>query len=200
MIKLSVYILDDEPDAISRIQFLLKKYDLFRIIGTECSPVRAIPIIKSNRPDVLFIDIEMPEFSGFDVLEKIIDESYKPLVIFVTAYDKYAIRAIKKSAFDYLLKPIDRDEMDALIGKLSQIVLREDGVLKRAISSLTTRESEIFDCLRRGKSSREISLILNIAINTVDTHRRRILRKLNLSSTKEILLHFPLSDLHQREA
>lgn len=187
-----VFILDDEADAVSRMEILLGDREMLRICGSETNPELAIPLIRSLRPDLLFLDVEMPGFTGFEVLEKVRSNDYRPVVIFVTAYDKYAIQAIKASAMDYILKPVDPDELRQALDKY----LSEKGPLRQqqfpGIEKLTPREREIFKLLRSGQRSKQIAEVLNISKNTVDTHRRRILKKLGLSSTLEIHLNDPV--------
>lgn len=192
MIKYSVFILDDEPDSISRLQYLLKKYQVFRISGTETDPAKAIPLIRSIRPDILMLDIEMPGFSGFDILDKVKDSSYNPVAVFVTGFIEYALKAIRESAFDYILKPVDHEELDAVVNKILNYIPVKKGALKSVSDRLTDREQEIFELLRKGLTSRDIAEALNISKNTVDTHRRRILKRLELSSTTELILKYPL--------
>lgn len=113
MIK--VFILDDEPSACIILQSLVEKLCDGVDIRTETSPNAAVPIIEDFRPDILFLDIEMHNQSGFDVLNQVSVPAMQ--VIFTTAFEKYAIKAIKFSALDYLLKPIDRFELEAAINR-----------------------------------------------------------------------------------
>ena len=192
MRSFSVFILDDDPDAVTRMEFLLRRYDYIKIVGKETFPERAIPLIKSNKPDLIIIDIEMPGHSGFEVIEQVRDTNYCPKVIFVTAHDKYAIKAIKESVFDYLLKPVDPGELNETLLKYLNIFKGETGDIEDIIRLLTRREAEIFNFLRQGCTSKGISECLNISKNTVDTHRRRILKKLDIKSTTRIHLLYPL--------
>jgi two-component system LytT family response regulator len=103
-----VLIVDDEPVARTRIRRLLRGTPDVEIVG-ECEDGRsAVESIQQLRPDVVFLDIQMPEMDGFDTLAAV-PESAQPLVVFVTAYDEYALRAFEVHAFDYLLKPFDSD-------------------------------------------------------------------------------------------
>ena len=192
MRSFGVFILDDDPDAVTRMEFLLRKYDFIKIVGKETFPKKAIPLIKSNKPDLIIIDIEMPGCSGFEVIEQVRDRNYSPNVVFVTAYDKYAVQAIKESVFDYLLKPVDPDELNETLLKYLNKFKGDTGDIENAIRLLTRREAEIFNFLRQGCTSREISGRLNISKNTVDTHRRKILKKLDIKSTTRIHLLYPL--------
>ena len=183
------YLVDDDIQSIERMEILIKQLSNFRIVGKETNPKKAISFISSLRPDIIFLDIEMPGLSGIDLVEKIIKNDFKPVIIFVTGFDKYAIQAIKKSAFDYLLKPVSfkelKNTLNRLINNIDKSNIQE---INNLISKLTKREIEIYNLLKEGKTSKEISQILNISVETSNTHRRRIINKLGLKSTKEILL------------
>ena len=103
-------IVDDEKDAVETLKIILKEYcQEVEIIDTAETAIEAIKSILKNKPDLVFLDVEMPHGNGFDVLEGLEKRDFK--VIFTTAYNHYAIKAIKFSALDYLLKPIDIDEL-----------------------------------------------------------------------------------------
>lgn len=117
---LKAVIVDDEEKSIKTIQLILKDYCMdVDVVGTANSPDEAIKIINKTEPDIVFLDIEMPHGSGFEVLENIPDRHFD--VIFITAYDQYAIKAFKYSAVDYILKPIDIDE---IVGAVNRILNR----------------------------------------------------------------------------
>lgn len=117
MNTINAIIVDDEEKSRDLLQKLLSRYcPEIHIAGTSDSVDVAVEMIRKNKPDLLFLDIEMSGETGFDLLEKISDTMCD--VIFVTAYDKYAIRAIKFSASDYLLKPIDSEELAAAVKKV----------------------------------------------------------------------------------
>ena len=107
-------IIDDEESAANVVRLLLEKYiPEINAIRVAIGSQTGLESIKSFQPDLLFLDIEMPVMSGFDLLEKFPGASFE--VIFITAYDHYAIRAIRFSALDYLLKPIDTDELKSAV-------------------------------------------------------------------------------------
>ena len=109
-------IVDDEPGARNFIRSYASQYKEIEIIG-ECSTgEQAIAAIKEDSPDVVFLDIQMPNMNGFDVL-KCIKAPY-PIIIFVTAFDDFAIRAFEVNALDYLLKPFDKERFDKTIQRL----------------------------------------------------------------------------------
>jgi two-component system LytT family response regulator len=106
--RIRVLVVDDEPLARGMVREMLANDPEAEIVG-ECSNGReAITAIRSLTPDLIFLDVQMPEFGGFDVLESLKNE-HLPRVIFVTAYDQYAVRAFDVHALDYLLKPFDRE-------------------------------------------------------------------------------------------
>ena len=114
---LKAIIIDDEINGIKFLKYLLKKNCTdIEIIATETDPVKAIEIITNLTPDVVFLDIEMPDMNGFEVLEKLKHLSFH--VIFTTAYDNYAIKAFKYNTVDYLLKPIIDEELVTAVNKL----------------------------------------------------------------------------------
>ncbi|MEE4116704.1 MAG: response regulator transcription factor [Marinilabiliaceae bacterium] len=192
MKEIKAFLLDDDPDALLRLEYLLGKHPEVRITGSETDPQQAVHQIKSKRPDLLFLDVEMPVKGGFEILDSIRQENFCPAIVLVTGYNNYAIKAIKESVLDYLLKPVDPDELSLTIKKyIANYQLNTDSIICQA-ADLTEREAEIFDRLREGKTSREIAQALSISKNTVDTHRRRILKKLGLRSTTEIHLKYPL--------
>ncbi|HYE65769.1 MAG TPA: LytTR family DNA-binding domain-containing protein [Pyrinomonadaceae bacterium] len=104
--KIKTLIVDDEPLARRNLRALLKTDPDVEIIGEAGSGAEALRLIGKQSPDLVFLDIQMPEMSGFDVLEQIEAESI-PIIIFVTAFDRYALRAFEVHALDYLLKPFD---------------------------------------------------------------------------------------------
>jgi len=114
--RLRAIIVDDEPPARNKIRELLKSDADVEIID-ECSNGReAVQSITTNSPDLVFLDIQMPELDGFGVIEAIGPEQL-PAVIFVTAYDQYAVHAFEVHAIDYLLKPFDRQRFQTALNR-----------------------------------------------------------------------------------
>lgn len=110
-------IIDDERLARKELTGLLAKHDHIRIVGEAANAEEAEKLITEMRPDLLFLDINMPGRNGFELLEHL--ES-TPQVIFVTAYDEHALKAFEVNALDYLLKPIDPERLEAALNKLRQ--------------------------------------------------------------------------------
>ncbi|MCC5924722.1 MAG: response regulator transcription factor [Crocinitomicaceae bacterium] len=115
-------IIDDERLAREELKSLLKHYGEIEIIGEAKNATEGIELIKKENPDLIFLDIQMPEMNGFEMLKQL-DEI--PQVIFITAYDEYAIDAFKVKALDYLLKPVHPNELKNTIERL-EITQNED--------------------------------------------------------------------------
>ena len=109
-------LIDDEKLAISRLERLLGKYtDTFEIIGRANNGAEGLSMVEMLRPDLIFLDIEMPVMTGFEMLARL---THVPLVVFATAYDEYAIKAFEENSIDYLLKPIETERLDKTVQKL----------------------------------------------------------------------------------
>jgi two-component system, LytTR family, response regulator len=113
------FLLDDEPLAVKRLTRLLNATSRVEIIGASTDPVEALPPIARERPDVLFLDIQMPGMTGFELLSKI---DPQPLIVFTTAWDQYALQAFEVNSVDYLLKPIEAQQLDRALNKVERIV------------------------------------------------------------------------------
>jgi len=112
-------LIDDEPANLENLQSLLGKYcPQVQILGMESEVPEAALAISKHRPELLFLDIQMGRQSGFDLLNLLTDKSFE--IIFVTAYDHYGIQAVKFAALDYLLKPVDIDELVKAVDKAYQ--------------------------------------------------------------------------------
>lgn len=110
-------IVDDEPFCCDALQLLLEKYCPEVKVSEVChSGESALIAIKELKPQIVFLDIEMPKMSGFEMLEKLPEINFN--LIFTTSYDQYAIKAIRFSALDYLLKPVDREELQQAVQKV----------------------------------------------------------------------------------
>lgn len=115
--KLKTLIVDDEQDAVSFIASIIGEYcPRLEVIGTASSARDGVKIILEQSPDLVFLDVEMPHGSGFDLLQQFPEKSFD--VIFITAFNHYAIRAIKFSAVDYILKPINISEFREAVEKV----------------------------------------------------------------------------------
>jgi len=110
-------IVDDEPHAREELESLLDETGAFEVVGRCANAVEAIQAIRRDRPNVVFLDIQMPAISGFELLS-MIDDADLPEIVFVTAHDEHALRAFEERAIDYLLKPVGRDRLAKTVERL----------------------------------------------------------------------------------
>lgn len=134
--KIKVVIVDDEPQSILRLENDLAALDDFEVIATSSSAMSAKTLVMSMQPDVLFIDVEMPGQTGFEVLQSLRDEMPMDLiVVFYSAFNKYMIDALRASAFDFLLKPYQQEELELVVGRIRQKMEGGDGSSSSSSSS-----------------------------------------------------------------
>src|SRR5437870_971410 len=107
MVEITALIVDDEAFSRKRIRQMLSTEPDFRVVGECSNGEEASAFLSTGIPDVLFVDVQMPRLDGFAVVRSI-PMDQRPVVLFVTAYDQYALQAFEAHAFDYLLKPFDR--------------------------------------------------------------------------------------------
>jgi two-component system LytT family response regulator len=110
-------IVDDEPLARDELDRLLTDTGQVRVVGKCGNALEAIQVLRRERPDALFLDVQMPDVSGFELLS-MLDEDLTPEVVFVTAHDEFAVKAFDESAVDYLLKPVEPDRLERALEKL----------------------------------------------------------------------------------
>jgi two-component system, LytTR family, response regulator len=112
--KIRAILVDDEDLARHALRELLKSHKEIEVVADAANGFEAVKAIAGHKPDLLFLDVQMPKLTGFDVLE-LIDRDHNLAVIFVTAYDQYAMRAFEVHAVDYLLKPVGRERFEAAL-------------------------------------------------------------------------------------
>lgn len=131
---MNAVIIDDEPAVRNTIAAIIRNnFPEIKVVATAGSVAEGYNTISSYQPDILFLDVEMPDGTGFDLLTRISPVRFR--VIFVTGHQEYALAAIKVSALDYILKPIDESELTTAIGKAREIINQADEQLK--LSALT---------------------------------------------------------------
>lgn len=140
--KIKVVIVDDEPQSILRLENDLAALEDFEVIATSSSAMSAKALVMSMQPDVLFIDVEMPGQTGFEVLQSLRDEMPMDLiVVFYSAFNKYMIDALRVSAFDFLLKPYQQEELELVVGRIRQKMEEGDGSSSSSSSPGSTTSS-----------------------------------------------------------
>jgi len=132
-----VLLVDDEPLAREMLREMLQDDPQVAIVGESINGCEAVAAIRDQTPDLIFLDVQMPQLGGFEVLEALRKEEI-PYVIFATAYDQYAVRAFEVHALDYLLKPFDRERFDAAWQRAKAQIIHErnDGTDERIIALL----------------------------------------------------------------
>ena len=119
--SIKTILIDDEPLALLELKEMLKKYADIEVIDTAGNLIESVQKINMLKPDLIFLDINLPGKSGFDILEELAEI---PLVIFVTAYDQYANKAFEVNALDYILKPVNTDRLKEAIEKIRKQVVQ----------------------------------------------------------------------------
>lgn len=119
--SIRVLVVDDEPLLAGELAEALRRKVGLEVLGTCLDGPAAVASIRHLNPDVVFLDIQMPGLDGFQVLEELEGEVI-PLVVFVTAYDQYALRAFSVHAVDYLLKPISEDALDLALARIQTLI------------------------------------------------------------------------------
>ncbi len=138
-------LIDDDPEALDILDSLLRDFSEIKVVARATGAADALKSIMRHDSDLIFLDIEMPGKDGFDLIREMKQFNLNPVIIFVTAYNQYAIRAFKVSAFDYLLKPLDMDELAKCIHRLKE---------EENKTSLAGRIEHLLDQLDPGKKIR----------------------------------------------
>jgi two-component system, LytTR family, response regulator len=163
--KIRAVVVDDEPLARSSLKLLLRRDPEVELVGECKSGMEALAEIRRKKPELVFLDVQMPECDGFDVLEQLGSEM-PPALVFVTAYDQYALRAFEAGALDYLLKPFDNARFERALNrakerieqgketprKIERLVIKNAGqVLFQKISEIDWIEAaDYYVCLHVG--------------------------------------------------
>ncbi len=149
--NISVLIVDDEPEARELLRDLLHEIPGVKITAMASNVDDAVELFSLHNPEAVLLDIQMPDKSGFDFINAIRKLGYSPDIIFTTAYDQYAIQAIKASAFDYLLKPVNREELKASIQRLSERSTEPDLIQRmESLIEMVSRSGKIKFNVRTG--------------------------------------------------
>ena len=123
---LKILIVDDEPEARELLKFILLEEDGLSVVGMAGTVDEAVKLLKREQPDLVLLDIQMPDKDGFHFIELVNQNSHKPGIIFVTAFDNYAIQAIRNSVFDYILNNFSLiKELDLDLYLLSLFIKRK---------------------------------------------------------------------------
>ena len=120
-------IVDDEESAIDNLSFELQRYSYVSVEGTARTGSLGLKVIEKTKPDLLFLDVELPDMTGMDVLARLHDRiTWNMRVVFYTAYNKYVIDALRSAAFDFLQKPVDSSELQMVMSRLCEQNVKSD--------------------------------------------------------------------------
>jgi len=181
-------IIDDEPLSCMRLKDILKGFDTLEVKGIYQTYQDAHDHLLSSRPQIIFLDVELDQnHTAFELIEVLHSNCYFPYIIMVTAYEHYSIKAIKKSVFDYLVKPIDIDELKETLNRLQKHISAPFSTLFETHDDLSEREKEVLELVMKGNTSQEIADLLYLSKNTIDSHRKNILKKTGASSISELI-------------
>jgi len=189
---MNVLIVDDEPLARAGMRMLLEEESAITSIGEARNGAEAVDTVRSRRPDLVLLDVQMPEMDGFGVLKELGAEQMPP-VIFVTAHDRYAIQAFEVNAIDYLLKPVTRERFQQALARVRERV-NTQGLDNRHVMSLLQQLSAPPKYLARValRSAGKINFVniedvlyLQAAENYVQLHLKNVRH----------LLHVPIATL-----
>jgi DNA-binding NarL/FixJ family response regulator len=198
--KISLLLVDDHEVVRKGLEVMLKGNG-FNIIGHAATGNQAIEMAMKHKPDVVMLDIRLPETDGIEALERIVDRSPKTKVVMFTGHDNpaYVSRAVANGAAGYLLKGATQDEIiaeihnahmglppkpDSVMGKVKNVMARRRPTYDEDIP-LTNREVQVLRHVALGLSNREIGRSLDISIETVKEHVQNILRKLEAGDRTE---------------
>jgi len=139
--KIRALLVDDEPLARSNLKYLLRQDPDIESIAEAGSGAEAVAEIRGTRPDLVFLDVQMPECGGFEVLEILKADGVLPVIVFVTAYDEYALRAFDAGALDYLLKPFDDSRFALALQRAKERLAAREPALPQEIPRITVRSA-----------------------------------------------------------
>ncbi|MDK2920242.1 MAG: two-component system, LytTR family, response regulator LytT [Candidatus Petromonas sp.] len=148
-------VVDDEMPARDEIIYLLEEIGGVKILGEASNSVEALAAIKKYEPDVIFLDINMSGMDGFELVYEIMKLYHRPYIVFVTAYDQYAIKAFEVNAIDYILKPIDKKRLEKTIKRINNFLISNEANKDAGIEA----KNKINKFLRDFKDSKKVKKI-----------------------------------------
>lgn len=203
-----ILIADDHGVLRTGLRLQLQQHEGFEVVGEACDGREAVKAAEQLTPDVIIMDIGMPNLNGIDAAAQIVKKLPKTGVIILSVHsdEEYLLRALRAGARGYLLKESAHLDLKRAVESVAQghsffsptvaRMLMEDFVqqiqrrgLKDSYDLLSDREKEIFQLFAEGKSNKEVAALLNLSPYTVETHRTHIMQKLDLHSAVDIVLY-----------
>lgn len=193
MTAIRVLIVDDHPMVAEGIEAILETYDDLDVIGVLTNGQAAIDQVATMQPDVILLDLNMPQVNGLSATEIILEKRPETRILILSMHDspEYISTALNHGAKGYILKDVPTEEIktaiDTVMAGGEYLCTGARGSLKPRIADgrepLTSREQQILLELAQGKSNKDVAAALDISVRTVETHRKNIKRKLGISST-----------------
>ncbi len=206
--KLKIFLVDDHEMILPGLKMAVESVEGYNVVGTATDGLSGFNGIMELFPDIAVLDLSIPILNGFEITKKLREKKNPVKIIILTSYseDKYIREAIDLKVDGYILKENSSKELLQAIETVAsgykyitpKIMTRifdgikESGVKETAslaIDSLTEREQEVLELVAEGKKGREICSILNISESTLKTHKGNLMKKLNVSSTNELMLY-----------
>ncbi|HSB17961.1 MAG TPA: response regulator transcription factor [Bryobacteraceae bacterium] len=208
MSEIRVLLADDHGVVRKGLRYLLQKSPEMKVVGEAADGREAVAMAEELNPDVVVMDIAMPQLNGIDATAQIVKKNPRTGVIMLSMYsdETYLVRALGVGAKGYLLKDSTESDLVRAVQAVSQgrpffspaiaqtllddymRRLRQEN-LQDSYDLLTDREKEVLQLLAEGKSNKEVATLLNLSLYTVETHRSHLMQKLNLHNTAEIVLY-----------
>jgi len=208
MNKIRVLLADDHGVVRKGLRFLVEHEEDLDVIGEAADGREAVRLAKELEPDVIVMDIAMPQLNGIDATSQALKASPKSKVLILSMHndESYILRALEAGAKGYILKETAEEYLVGAIrgvarGKpffspaIAQTLLEDymrnlqQKGQQDSYSLLTDREKEVLQLLAEGRSNKEVAQLLDLSVYTVETHRTRIMQKLNLHNTAELVLY-----------
>jgi two-component system, LytTR family, response regulator len=201
---LKAILIDDELNSLQNLQFKIQEYcPSVKVVAQTQNPEEAIRLVQLNKPDVIFLDIEMPRMSGFKMLEQFSEIDFE--VIFITAYNHYAIHAIRISAFDYLVKPVSIEDLQQTVDRLGNFSIKKTReraeMLKKNLANPKSQEEQIAIPTNDGLEFIQIKQIVRIESSSnyskiILQNGRHMLVTRQLKDFEELLQDFRFYRIH----
>ena len=206
--SIRILLADDHTVMRSGLRLLLERQPDLEVVGEAADGREAVELAASEKPDVIVMDIAMPQLNGVEATRQIVNRSPQTAIAILSMHsdESYVIRSLKAGARAYLLKDSAEADLIAAIQAITRgksffspavsRLLKEDYMHQLAevgaedsYELLTTREREVLQLVAEGKSNKDVANLLNLSLYTVETHRTHILQKLNLHSVPELILY-----------
>jgi len=192
---IKVLLVDDHPLVLEGIQAIIETYNHIEIVGATCSARKALDIATRTEPDVVMMDINMPDLNGLDAIELFKEQLPHTRLLMLSMHDsrEYISTSVMYGASGYVLKDVSTNEIIAAIeavaaggtyfsSGVSDVLMRMKDIQKPC-GPLTTREQAVLLLVAEGKSSKDVASKLEISARTVETHRKNIKKKLGIATT-----------------